>query len=157
MPSPKVQRMLAAQRTAAKFPYLIKISHEEYGDMYFVNSSDNILYNGDIYNAASFSIQPPSVEGAKIGNATLTLSAIDQFWIERIRSTQIPAQLQFIAAIIYDEYGAMGIESLEENSFILRAANWNELSISWEMSFDERMNLVITSIKCTPMTVPGCA
>jgi hypothetical protein len=156
MPSPKVQKLLAAQRTAANFPYLIKISHSEYGDMYFANSSDDINYNGDIYNAASFSIQPPDAEGAKIGNATLTISAIDQFWIERIRQTQIPAELRFIAAIVYDESG-MGIEALEENSFILRAANWNEISISWEMSFDERMNYIITSTKCTPMTVPGCA
>jgi len=158
MPSPKVQRILAAQRAAAKFPCLIKISHPEYGDMYFANSSNNITYNGNIYNAASFSVQPPDVEGAKIGNATLTISAIDQFWIERIRATQIPAELQFIAVIVYDDYGVYdGIESLEENSFTLRAANWNELSISWEMSFDERMNYIITSIKCTPMTVPGCA
>jgi len=157
MPSPKVQKILAAQRTAAKFPCLIKISHPEYGDMYFANSSESILYNGDIYNAASFSVQPPSVEGAKIGNATLTISAIDQFWIEIIRVTQIPAELRFIAAIVYDESGVMGIEALEENSFTLRAANWNEISISWEMSFDERMNFIITSIKCTPMTVPGCA
>jgi len=157
MPSPKVQKILAAQRTAAKFPCLIKISHPEYSDMYFANSSDNVSYNGNIYNAASFSVQPPSIDGAKIGNATLTISAIDQFWIERIRATQIPAELRFIAAIVYDELGVMGIEVLEENSFILRAANWNEISISWEMSFDERMNYIITSIKCTPMTVPGCA
>jgi len=157
MPTPKVQKILAAQRTTAMFPCLIKISHPEYGDMYFANSSHNINYNGNIYIAASFSIQPPDAQGAKIGNATLTISAIDQFWIEKIRGTQIPAQLQFIAAILYDELGVMGIEPLEENSFTLRAANWNEISISWEMSFDERMNYIITSIKCTPMTVPGCA
>jgi hypothetical protein len=157
MPSSKVQKLLAAQRTAAKFPCLIKVSHPEYSDMYFADSSDDLLYNGNIYNAASFSIQPPDVEGAKMGNATLTISAIDQFWIERIRSTQIPARLQFIAAIVWDESGFMGIEALEENSFTLRAANWNEISITWEMSFDERMNYIITSIKCTPLTVPGCA
>jgi hypothetical protein len=157
MPSPKVQKLLAAQRTAARFPSLIKISHPEYADMYFANSSKSVSYNGNIYNAASFSIQSPDVEGAKIGNATLTISAIDQFWIERIRRTQTPAQLQFIATIEYDEAGALQIEALEQNSFILRVANWNEISISWEMSFDERMNYIITSIKCTPLTVPGCA
>ena len=156
MPSAKAQKLLAAQRKP-EFPYLIKISHLEYGNMYFANSSYAINYNGNIYNAASFSIQPPDVQGAKIGNAALTISAIDQFWIEKIRQTQIPAQLQFIAAIEYDESGVMGIEALEENGFILRAANWNEISISWEMSFDERMNYIITSTKCTPMTVPGCA
>jgi len=157
MPSPKVQKILSAQMIIAKLPYLIKISHPEFGDMYFANSSDSISYNGNIYNAASFTVQPPDINGAKIGNATLTISAIDQFWIEKIRETQTSAQLQFMAAIIYDELGNMGIEVLEENNFTLRAASWNEISISWEMSFDERMNYIITSIKCTPMTVPGCA
>jgi hypothetical protein len=157
MPSPKAQREIAAQRKPASFPYLIQVIQQNYPDMYFVNSSDNATYRGNIYNAASFSIDPPSSEGAKIGNATLTISAIDQYWTERIRKTQIPAELRFIAVIMDDENGGVGIEALEENSFTLRAARWDEAVISWEMSFDERQGYIITSVKCTPQVVPGCA
>jgi len=154
--SPRVQKIIAAQRTAA-FPFLIQVTQTGYPDMYFVNSSENVTHGGIIYNAASFSIQPPDVDGAKVGNATLTISAIDQYWIQRIRETQIPAELRFIAVIVYDEYGVSGIEALEENSFTLRAAQWDETSISWEMSFDERQAYIITSVKCTPQVAPGCA
>jgi len=154
--SPRVQKILAAQRTAA-FPFLIQIIHPLYPDMRFVNSADNLVYNGDIYNAASFAVQPPDVDGPKVGNATLTISAIDQYWIQRIREAQVPAELRFIAVIAYDESGVSGIEKLEENSFTLRAARWDEISISWDMSFDERQAYIITSVKCTPQIAPGCA
>jgi hypothetical protein len=154
--SPRVQKLLAAQRTT-EFPYLIQVSQSGYSKMFFANSSDNITFDGNIYNAASFSIQPPSLDGDKVGNATLTISAIDQYWIQRIRETQMPAELQFTAVIVYDESGIAGIEKLEENSFTLRAARWDETSISWEMSFDERQGYIITSAKCTPQIAPGCA
>jgi len=153
--SPRVQKLLAAQRTAANYPYLIKITHNNI-DYYYVNSPNNILYGGDIYNAASFSIRPPDYDGSKIGNATLTISTVDQFWIQKIRESQIPARIKFVAIIVYED-GNTNIESLEENSFTLRSASWDEISVSWEMSFDERQTLIITSVKCTPQIAPGCA
>ena len=157
MISPRTQKILASQRTNAIFPCLIKITHADFPDMYFANSSQDINYNGNIYNAATFELQPPEHEGPRIGNATLTISAIDQFWIQRIREIQTPAELQFIAAIIHEESGSFGIDPLEENLFTLRTANWNELSLSWDLSFDERMGYIITSTGCTPMIAPGCA
>jgi len=157
MLSARAQKQIAEQKKHATFPYLIQVIQQNYPDMFFVNGSDNVSYRGDIYNAASFSIQPPEVEGAKIGNATLTISAVDQYWIQRIRETQIPAELRFIAVMVDDENGASGIEALEENSFTLRAAQWDEAVISWEMSFDERQGYIITSVKCTPQVAPGCA
>jgi hypothetical protein len=156
--TPRTQKILASVEKQGKFPYLIEISHPDYNTMYFANSSENIVYNTNIYNSASFSIQPPDKDGSKIGSAALTISAIDQFWIERIRAITTPAELRFAAVIVYDEQGGMaGIESLEENNFTCRLANWNEISISWDLSFDERMGFIITSVKCTPMTAPGCA
>jgi len=158
MLSAKLQKILAAQRTSAMFPCLIKITHPNYAAMYFANSSMNIIYNNNIYNSASFSIDPPEREGAKIGSATLTMSAVDQFWIQRIREINTPAKLQFIASIIFDEAnGSTGIEPLEENDFTCRAANWNELSITWDLVFDERQKNIITSMRCIPLNVPGCA
>jgi hypothetical protein len=159
----KVQKLLASQRAAAKFPYLIKIDHDDKAinpgfPLYFANSSEDITYDGNIYNAASFSIQPPDRDGAKIGDATLTISAIDQFWIQKIRENQEPAKLVFVAAIVYDgDNGVEGIEPLEENSFTLRAASFNELAITWTMVFDENMAIIVPADTCNAMTAPGCA
>ncbi len=152
------QRQLAAQRTAAKFPYLIKITHPDYpAGIFYANASEDITYDGNIYNRATFSIQPPDRDGSKIGDATLTISAIDQVWIEKIRNTQIPAKLEFIAALVYEEGAISGIEPLEQNSFTLRSVSWNETTITWQMSFDENMAVNVPIDECNAMTCPGCA
>jgi hypothetical protein len=155
--SPFSQRQITQQRTAASFPCLLKISHPKYPDMLYTNASENITFDGEVYNAATFSIQPPDRDGSKIGDATLTISAIDQVWIEKIRSVQTPAKLRFIAVIVYREGSIAGIELLEENSFTLRTANWNEISITWSMRFDENMSIVIPAEKCNAQTTPGIA
>lgn len=155
--TPFAAKQIARQRTAAKFPYLIKITHPEYPPMLYVNSKTDLQFNGEIYNAASFSIQPPDRDGSKIGDATLTISAIDQVWTEKIRSTQKPAKIQFIAVIVYEGNSIVGIEALEENSFTLRGASWNETAITWQMVFDENMAIIVPADKCNAMTCPGCA
>jgi hypothetical protein len=155
--SPVAQKLLASQRTAAEFPYLIKITHPDFADMFYANSSENIFYKGNVYNPASFTMQLPDLEGPEIGAASLSISAVDQYWIQRIRDLKTPAEMQFVAVIVYDDAAIEGIEQLDENSFTLRMAQWDEQSITWELSFDERQAYIITSIKCTPQVAPGCA
>jgi hypothetical protein len=125
--------------------------------MYYTNASENITFEGNVYSASAFSIQPPDRDGAKIGDAVLTMPAVDQVWPEKIRGTQKPAKLRFIAAIVYVEGSVAGIEPLEENSFTLREADWDEISVSWSVRFDEGMAVIITSVKCGAQTTPGCA
>jgi hypothetical protein len=151
------KRQITQQRTAASFPCLIEITHDDYPEMCYTNASEFIIYGGKIYNEAVFSIQPPDRDGSRIGDAVLTMSAVNQEWIERIRGTQKPAKLRFIAALVYEEGFMAGIEPLEDNSFTLRSAVWNETSISWALHFDENMAVIITSIKCNAQITPGCA
>ncbi len=160
--TPFAQKLITSQRTQARFPYLIKIDHDDYETnpdfpLCFANAQNDMTYNGEIYKAASFSIDPPDMDGAKIGNASLTISAVDQFWIQKIRINQKPASLQFAAAIIYNNKEIIGIEPLEQNNFTLRAVSFDELSISWEMSFDERQAIIITSAECTMQIASGCS
>jgi hypothetical protein len=150
------KRLLTRQRTAASFPCLIEVTHPNYpAGLFYTNASEDIEYGDKTYHAAAFSVQPPERDGSKIGDATLTMSAVNQAWIEKIRETQIPAKLKFIAAIVYKEGTIAGLEPLEENSFTLRAASWNEISITWSMHFDENMAIVVPAEKCTAQTTPG--
>jgi hypothetical protein len=157
--TPVAARKISRQRiTDANFPYLIKITHPEYAPMLYVNAPQDVRYADENYTAASFSIQPPDRDGSKIGDATLTISAVDQVWPEKIRGTQVPARIQFIAVILYEENGSFaGIEALEENSFTLRGATWNETTVTWRMVFDENMSIMVPAEKCNAMTCPGCA
>lgn len=152
-----VKRELARRNTQAKFPLLIKIEHEALGNFYYANSDQDIQYDGQTYTGSVFSLAPPNKDMDKVSSGSLTISTIDQQWIEKIRSTQIPAKLYFMASIVYDTNGTIQIEKLGEDSFTLRAANWNEIAISFDMIFDENMTILLPAEDCDPFTCPGCA
>ncbi|MDR1250148.1 MAG: hypothetical protein LBK63_12715 [Treponema sp.] len=149
------QMEIARRSTQAQFPFLIEITHETMGPFYYANSDETIAYDGKNYLSAVFSLQPPDRDGSKIGDAQLTISAVDQQWTLKIRSTQKPAKLRFIAAIVYQKDGSVVVERLEENAFTLRAASWNEIAITWNMTFDENMTILLPAEDCTALTCPG--
>jgi hypothetical protein len=158
--TPYAQSLVARQRTRAKFPYLIEIAHPDYEMPWrYANSDTDIDYGGHTYQSALFSLRPPDRDGGKIGNASLSISAVDQYWIEKIRAAQKPAALRFIAVIVYDGQDGTSItpEPLEENIFTLRKAGWNEVTITWEMIFDETQSYILNSETCNGATTPGCA
>jgi hypothetical protein len=150
------KRELARRNTQAKLPVLIEINHES-GDYYYANSDQDIFYDNHTYKSSVFSLDPPDRDGDKIGNAQITISAVDQTWIQRIRISQKPAKLHFIAIIAYDKDGGIIFESLEENTFTLRSASWNEIGISFDLIFDENMAILLPAEDCTAFTCPGCA
>jgi hypothetical protein len=160
--TPKAEQLIARQETYAKFPFLIKVTHPLFDSpLYYANSNTNIVYDDgtgeQTYEAAYFSIDPPDKDGSKIGDAQLTISAVDQFWIEKIRSTQIAAKITFIAAIQYDDGTISGVEPIEEMEFTLRVVNWNENVITWAMVFDERQRILVPCDKVTALKCPGAA
>jgi hypothetical protein len=155
--TPKAEQLIARQQTYAKFPFLIKVSHEEYGVFRYANSDQNITYDGEVYQAAYFTIDPADRDGDNIGSAQLSISAIDQFWIEKIRSTQITAKITFMAVIIYDDGFISGTEAIDEMEFTLRSVSWNEIVITWDMIFDENMDIIVPCDKATALICPGVA
>jgi hypothetical protein len=153
----KAEQLIARQETYAKFPFLIETAHPVLGAFYYANSDEDIVYGGEEYKAAYFTIDPPDRDGSKIGDGQLTISAVDQVWIERIRSTQIAAKIKFIATIVYDNGGVRGIEPIEAMEFTLRVVNWNEEAITWAMVFDENMAIIVPCDKVTALKCPGVA
>jgi hypothetical protein len=153
----KAEQLIARQQTYAKFPFLIEITHETFGIFRYANSDEDITYEGETYKAAYFTIAPPDKDGGKIGDGQLSISAVDQFWIEKIRTTQIAAKIRFIAAIDYDDGTVSGVEPIEEMDFTLRSVGWNEDVITWAMIFDENMSILVPCDKATALKCPGVA
>jgi hypothetical protein len=154
----KAEQLIARMETYAKFPYLIKVTHPMFNPpLYFANSDADIEYDDNTYKAAYFSITPPDKDGEKIGDGQLTFSAVDQFWVEKIRSTQIAAKIKFLAMIVYDDGVISGVEPIEEIDFTLRAVDWNENTITWNMAFDSTMSVIVPCDKATALKCPGVA
>ena len=156
--SAKAKQQIMRMETYAKFPYLIEVSHEDYGTLRFANCDKDIVYNGETYVASFFSVNPPDRTNSGITDGTLTISAIDQVWINRIRNTQKRTKLKFLACIVYDEQNQIeGIETIEELDFVLTKCQWNDTVIQWTMVFDEDMDLVIPCDVASPQKTPGIA
>lgn len=154
----KSKQQILRMETYAKFPYLIEISHEEYGVFRYANSTEDITYNGNVYSSSWFEISPPERKDNSIGNASLTISSIDQFWISKIRDTDIRAKIKFIAVIEYtDDMNIECVEPMDELDFELTKSSWDgEFSISWTMEFDDGMSIVVPCDKATSQKVPAC-
>ena len=143
--------------TYAKFPYLIEITHETYGTFRYANCNEDVEYDGHTYEASYFLIDPPERKDNSIGDAKLSISAIDQEWIAKIRGTDDRATIKFLACIQYDT--AMNVEYIEpidELTFTLTRANWdNNFMLSWDMTFDEGMAIIIPCDRVTSQKVPA--
>lgn len=121
----------------------------------FANCEEDILFEGNVYSASVFALKPPEKKQDSISNATITISAIDQTWIERIRNTRYRPLIRFVACIVYTDNGQRCVESMEDYSFVLTNAEWNDITISWTMVFDEGLSLIMPCDTATAQKVPA--
>lgn len=154
----KAKQLAVRMETYAKFPYLIKITHPVYGEFRYANCEQSVTYMNEVYEAGFFDITPPERKDNSIGDAKLTMSALDQEWIYKIRDTDERANIKFIAVIQYDDDMQIEqVESIDELDFTLTKASWdNNFLISWDMTFDEGMGIVVPCDKATSQKVPAC-
>lgn len=155
--SNKAKQEVLRTATTAFFPYLLEIDHPDYGVFRYVNieGGDGVTFEGNFYQAASFTIQPPEQNNSGISNATLTLSAIDQEWIIKIRNTDIKARARLIEAICMFTETGIEVESAESIYFTLTQAQWDDLQITWTMVFDDTMEISVPLDVASAATIPG--
>lgn len=155
----RIKNEMMKMETFAKFPYLIEITHylnDGTENIYrYANSDENIEFEGNVFNAGYFKITPPERSSNYISDAKLTISAVDQTWIQKIRETQKRAKVRFVAVIQYDdENGVEAVEPIEDIEFELTKANWNETEIQWVMEFDNLMDINVPIDEMTSLNCP---
>lgn len=156
--TPEAKKQTIMERTRANFPYLIHLYNEDYGDFYYANTDRDIEYDGHTYVSCLFSVLPPQKTNTSISNTKLTLSAIDQTWIVKIRNTQKRSKVDFVALIgYYGNEGQYEIEPLSDSTFTLTDVSWDDVSITWTMIFDDRMDIRVPCDIGGSQNCPGCA
>lgn len=148
---------LFKMRTRARFPFLLHVHNDDLGDFRFANADESKTFEGEVYEAAFFTVDPPERTESSVGNARLTISAVDGEWIERIRTTQKRSAARFVAAITYGDGDREIIEPLEDNTFELTSAQWDDSTISWTMVFDDTMSVLVPCDTMGASAFPGCA
>lgn len=151
-----IQNLLVQNDIPASFPFLIEIwkpsdptSIERY-----VNASEDKEFEEHVFTASSFSVQPPEKTESGVKDATITLSTIDQTWIEKVRTTQERYKIRFVAVIDYEDEEEV-IEPLDDITFSLTNATWAESTIQFTMKFDEGMSINVPCQKLDQFVAPA--
>lgn len=69
---------------AFSLPYLIELTHPEWGTLRFINNTINMVYDGNTYQASAFKYTAPQVAGGVLKNGTLEISAAENSIIDLI-------------------------------------------------------------------------
>lgn len=88
---------------AYSLPYLIKLSHPDFGELYFVNDNQSVTYDGHVYAASAFKYSKPQTVGGVLKNGQLEITVIDNQVIDIIDNSD---ELFEVTAVgIIDENG----------------------------------------------------
>ena len=152
-----IQNLLVQNDIPASFPFLIEIwkPSDPTNIERYVNASEDKTFESHTFTASYFTIQPPEKTESGVKDATITLSTIDQTWIERVRTTQERYKIRFVAVIDYDASGTETIEVLDDITFSLTNATWAESTIQFTMKFDEGMSINVPCQKLDQFVAPA--
>ena len=155
--NPSLQNLLVQNDVPASFPYLVEIWKPSAPSNIerYVNASEDKTFESHTFTASYFTVQPPEKTESGVKDATITLSTIDQTWIEKVRSTQERYKIRFVAVVDHDESGSEIIEPLEDIIFTLTNATWAETTIQFTMKFDEGMSINVPCQKLDQFVAPA--
>ena len=128
-------------------------TEQEYGHLRLINCPTPVRYNGHKYLPAYFAASLPEEDGQKVGNASLTISAIDQRIIQIIRSitTQPKCVIESLFAKMNDD--TFVFRKLNKYEFVMDSVSWDDVSAKWELIFDPVAQINVprdkgSSIRC---------
>lgn len=157
-----VQSKLVKTEIQASFPYLIEIWQKndtaKKNCYRYANSSSDKIFENNVFAAAYFKCTPPEKTDSGVKDAKITISNIDMEWIEKIRDFNADSDrysIRFVAVIDYDDNGEEYIETLDDITFTLANADWNESTIEWTMKFDEWLDIKLPCQKFTQFVAPA--
>ena len=155
--TPSVQNLLVQNDIPASFPFLIEIwkPSDPTTIERYVNASEDKTFENHTFTASYFTIQPPEKTESGVKDANITISTVDQTWIEKVRTTQERYKIRFVAVIDYDDDGTEEIEALEDITFTLTNATWQEQTIQFTMKFDEGLNVNVPCQKLDQFIAPA--
>lgn len=120
-------------------------AEQENGHLRLINDGAAVKYKGKKYMPSVFQFTMPTEDGKKIGNTTITVSAIDQRIIEIIRSINNNPPTLTITAVFGKRNvdGRVGYEfhELNEYKFTMNNCRWTETTAQWDLVFDTTMQI----------------
>ena len=155
--------LMEKMEVQAKFPYLVEITYIYNDDteqnphrdiLRYANSDDDIVFEGNTYSAGFFKMTLPESTSSGFSDASITISAIDQTWIEKIRSSERRSIIRFIATIEHYDNQTV-VEPIEEMEFTLSNAQVEETTIKCTLKFDDISDIKVPYDICNDRVCPA--
>lgn len=129
----------------------------------FISDETKVVYKGKTYLPCSFEYQQPETDGSKVGNATITISALDSRVKKLLRSIQLPSEAKVVAMFAKvnrnDDSGKFIYKFVELNtkSFKMSTAGSSGTSATFNLMFSSSSNQNIPFDSATQDRVPATA
>ena len=140
-----------AQESGDPFLMLVTLSHASFGDLYYVNNSEDITSRSIVYTAFPMKITPSSDDGESVREVQIEFDNVSLELIDEIRTVTdfINVKVEMILAskpdLVEIELGELKIKNIDYNKFPMKA----------RMVMDDFLNTEIPSEKYTPTNFPG--
>ncbi len=146
------KQAIFSQESSEVFLILLTIDHVDLADpIRVVRNTKNIDSRGDTYVGLPFDVDMPEERDDRLGHVTLTIDNVDRKIVTAIRSlTSAPSVTMEIIL-------ASDLNTLEAGPFpfTLRDTEWDSLTVTGVLSFEDVLNEPYPGDSFTPATHPG--
>jgi hypothetical protein len=142
---------LAAQTNEVVLTFL-SLSHPDLSaPLYVVNNNVAIVKDGVTFAPFPFAISLPADTDGNIGNASLTIDAVDLSIITALKSIDTAPTVSLVVALASDPQ----VTELDLGEFTWKEISYNEQTVSGELTYSDTLDLLVPSIVIDPVDLPG--
>lgn len=157
---------LFSSNTSGTFPVLVDVRHDalkwdddtyeqEDGHLRLINDQTAVRFGGKKYLPSYFSFTMPQEDGTKIGQTSITISAVDQRIIELIRSIKTRPILVIEALFAKPSENTFAFSRIYHYEFEAKSVNWDDTTAKWDLVFDPTGQMNIPKDLGTMTRCPG--
>lgn len=127
----------------------------------FISDENKVIYNGHTWLPCAFNYTPPDVDGTKVGNASISISALDARVKMLLRTITVASEISVIAtfAKVEKEEGSgkfiYKFVKLNSLNFTAPSASCNNTTATFNLLFDRALSMNVPVDVATEDRVPS--
>jgi hypothetical protein len=118
---------------------------------YFVNNMASVVKDGQTYSPFAFAVTLPPDKDGNIGDATLTIDAVDRSIITAIRNATNRIIVNIVVALASDP----DTDEVDLGTFEWKDISYNKVQVSGTLAYADVLDVLIPNLTITPTLVPG--
>lgn len=127
----------------------------------FICDDNTVVYQGKTYLPCSFEYVPPESDGSKIGNASVSITALDHRVRELLRKIRTTSEFSIVAMFVKinkdpnEKKFVYKYKEIKSAKFKMSVANLNTTTATFNLAFDRALSQSIPYDTATSERVPS--